>query len=480
MRRTVAARFFALFRARLPMSARPAPFRMAPADVAWFRMESPTNPMTITGVVQFEGRLERAALCRFVAERLLPFDRFRMRVVRRGGSVWWVPDERFDVDRHVFETALPAPGGKAALEAFVSRQMSTQVPFDKPPWELYLMHDVDGGSALVVRLHHVIGDGIALMHVVLSSMDEFAGRGDAPADLASVLPARRPPPPLPRRLGRTLAEAARNTAALARHPGRIADAFRGGGKVGLALGHLLTMPPDSRTRFKGEVTRTKRAAWTRALALDDVRAVARATGAKINDVLLAAATGALRRYLDALGDDTRGVEIRAAVPFNVRPLERAHELGNAFGLVFLPLPLGEHGAPGRLRRLKASMDAIKQSAEPAVVFGILQSIGIAPRWVHRIVLGMFSAKASAVMTNVPGPDRRLHMMGAPIRTLMFWVPQAGDIGLGVSILSYDGAVRVGIAADAAYVPDPRVLVEAFEKEFADLFAHYVRAGGAPA
>ena len=125
------------------------------------------------------------------------------------------------------------------------------------------------------------------------------------------------------------------------------------------------------------------------------------------------------------------------------------------------------------------MDAVKRSAEPAVVFGILQSIGRAPMWVHRMVVKMFSEKASGVLTNVPGPTEPVHVVGAPVTTLMFWVPQAGDIGLGLSLLSLNGTVRVGVTTDAAFVADPSVLADAFEAEFAALADEFgVPAGAA--
>jgi hypothetical protein len=156
----------------------------------------------------------------------------------------------------------------------------------------------------------------------------------------------------------------------------------------------------------------------------------------------------------------------------VRPLERAHELGNSFGLVFLLLPVSLAEPVERLAELKRRMDAIKGSAEPAVTYGILQSIGRAPGWAHRMVVKMFSEKASAVMTNVPGPAEQVHLMSVPIETLMFWVPQAGDIGLGLSILSTNGVVRVGVCSDAATVPHPGELAAAFEAEFAALAERY--------
>ena len=308
------------------------------------------------------------------------------------------------------------------------------------------------------------------MHVLLSLCDERFDPAKLPG--GALAPSRGPKKPLARRVAGTARGAVSETKDLLTNPRHLWRRLKTvGGGVG-SLGHLLVMPKDPETVFKGEASPRKQAAWTRAIPLDDIKAIGDATGAKVNDVLLAAATGALRRYLIARGEKVRGVEVRAAVPFNVRPMERAFELGNAFSLVFLALPVGVIDPLERLRILKKRMDALKASQQPAVVYGILQSIGKAPEWGHQFVVDMFSAKASAVMTNVPGPTEELHWGGAAITELMFWVPQAGDIGLGLSILSYAGNVRVGIAVDQAYAPDPRPLVQAFEMEFAELAAQY--------
>ena len=412
-------------------------------------MENPTNPMTITGVLGFGSELSMDALRRFLGERLVRFDRFRMRIEGVGSArPRWVADERFDLDHHVAEVGLPAPGGKEGLEALVSELMSTPLSFAHSPWTFHLVHDVDHGdgtrgSALVVRVHHVIGDGIALMHVLIHAVDEYFDP-DGPTAAATPAEVRTAP--------------SRKTAGPIK---------RAGGGV-LSLGHLLTMRPDSDTVFKGHTSPVKLAAWTGPIPLDAIRAVGETLGAKINDVIMSSAAGAIRRYLLALGESADGVTVRMATPFNVRPLERAHELGNSFGLVFVALPVGEATARDRLRITKERMDAVKASEEPAVVYAILQTIGRAPMWAHRFVVNLFQQKASGVLTNVPGPTEPLHIEGAPVTTLMFWVPQAGDIGLGISILSLDGTVRVGITSDAALVEDPAVLARAFEDEFAAL------------
>jgi WS/DGAT/MGAT family acyltransferase len=443
-------------------------------------MESPTNPMTITGVLGFGTEMTAEALRQFVEERLLPFERFRMRIEDPGSPrARWVPDEAFALDRHVFEAEMPEPGGKAGLEALVSELMSRPLSFERAPWDFHLVHGAGdaagtGGSAVVVRLHHVIGDGIAMMHVLIHAVDEYFDP-DAPAG-------RRRSGPGASAWGRalqTLREAGAEAVDLLTSPSHLAGRLWAAGGGAASLGHLLAMRPDSDTVFKGRATPDKRAAWTDPLPLDHVKAVGHALGAKVNDVLMSAAGGALRRYLQERGEPVEGVGLRAAVPFNVRPLERAYELGNSFGLVFVELPVGEATAHDRLRVTKERMDAVKASSEPAVVYGILQSIGRAPGWAHRQVVKMFSEKASAVLTNVPGPQEPLHVLGAPIETIMFWVPQAGQIGLGISILSLNGAVRVGIGADAAYAPDPGRLAAAFAEEFralAEEFAPEAVAG----
>lgn len=459
----------------MPLPA-PRPFPVSPPDSAWLRMESPTNPMTITGVMGFGREMTPDQLRQFVEERLLPFERFRMRIENPGSTrPRWVPDEAFSLDRHLFTSDLPGPGGKAELEALVSRLMSRPLPFEKPPWEMHLVPhvgDAAGGSALVIRLHHVIGDGIAMMHVLIHAVDEYYRPGAAGR--------RRPSPkrPVAERAAETLKSAGAETLDLLTSPSHLGSRLGSLGSGVGALGHLLVMRPDSPTVFKGSATPDKRAAWTEPMELRRVQAVGRALGAKVNDVLMAAAGGALRRYLQERGEPVGGVRVRAAVPFNVRPLDRAHEMGNSFGLVFVELPVGEATVRDRLDAVKRRMDRVKASAEPVVVYGILQSIGRAPRWLHRFVVKLFSEKASAVLTNVPGPQEPLHVLGLPIETLMFWVPQAGEIGLGISILSLDGTVRVGISADAAYAPDPSKITDAFVAEFEALAAEFAPAAEA--
>jgi WS/DGAT/MGAT family acyltransferase len=236
------------------------------------------------------------------------------------------------------------------------------------------------------------------------------------------------------------------------------------GEITRELVSALSLADDPPTAFKGPLGATKRCAWAEPLPLEEVKAIGRALGCTVNDVLLACSAGALRSYLRAVGEDVDGVTIRATVPVNLRPLEHAKKLGNHFGLVFLDLPIGEANPLRRLERVAASMRELKRSRQAALTFGLLAAVGMAPVAIQRMALELFSRKASAVATNVPGPQMPLYLAGCEVREMMFWVPQNGTIGMGLSILSYNGHVHFGLIVDAKRVPDPEPLVQRFARE----------------
>ena len=179
--------------------------------------------------------------------------------------------------------------------------------------------------------------------------------------------------------------------------------------------------------------------------------------------------GALRSYMIDRGEGVDGLTIRATVPVNLSSLEHAKKLGNHFGLVFLGICRSESTHPvNRLLRVTECMTQLKQSRQAIVAFGLLATIGMLPPAVQQIALEMFSRKATTVATNVPGPQMPLYMAGVKIKEQMFWVPQTGSIGLGVSILSYNGNVHFGLIADAKLIPDPDSVIKRFIPEFEKL------------
>lgn len=450
-----------------------APEPLSAVDHAWLRMDDPTNLMIINGCLVLERVLDRERLKTLLDRRLLPIRRFKQRVVRRDGQIFWETDPGFDLDYHVVKADLPAPGDDGALREVVSELMSEPFDLDRPLWRFHLIEGYKGGSVIMGRLHHSIGDGMALLLVLLSLTDRTL-------DAETLEDLENPFADLFRLPPRGV-EAAKQLAAQIMPDGirlleQTAAAFQSLGpfKTGLvstgAFARLVARPSDPKTRFKGPLGVPKRVAWSEPIPLDDVKEVGRRLGGTMNDVLVSAMTGGLRRYLDRHGEGKKGLSFRAVMPVNLRTLDRMSELGNRFGLIFLSLPLGEEDPVSRLAELRRRAQALKRSAEPVVVYAILRLLGVVPLAVQNLVVKIFGTKATAVMTNVPGPREVLRLGGVPIQEIFFWVPQSGKLGLGISIISYAGHVRLGLASDAGLVPDPEVIVQGFHEELEALQA----------
>ena len=439
--------------------------QLSAVDAAWLRMEDPTNLMMVTGVLLFDGRLDLARLRSVIEERLLSFARFRQRVEEPPlgiGLPHWVTDRRFDIDAHIHNVALPAPADKAALEAFVSDLLGTPLDFSKPLWQIHLVEHARG-SALVSRIHHAVADGIALIQVLLSLTDPTRRPRKRPSPAQSTVASDGGSSLL--RAGGWLAQAGFG---LARHPGHALWMAGLGAGAAATLARVALLPPDPPTALKGPLGVRKRAAWSDPLSLAEVKAAGAHAGGTINDVLVTAAAGALRRYLAGRGEDVVGMDLRATVPVNLRPPEQARRLGNQFGVVFLALPLGIETPRERLAEIKRRMDELKSSLQPVVAFGALSAIGFLPSRLQSLPVQFFGSKASVVLTNVPGPREPLYLAGEPLKRAMFWVPQSGRLGLGISILTYAGEVLMGVASDVGLVPDPQTIVEGFHAELAEL------------
>jgi diacylglycerol O-acyltransferase len=245
------------------------------------------------------------------------------------------------------------------------------------------------------------------------------------------------------------------------HTIRLAGALA---RDGATAARLLLTPGDAATALKGDPGISRRVAWTEPMRLKDIKRVGYRHDATVNDVVLAAVSGGLRHYLQERGGPV--TEIQAMVPFNLRPLDRPvpRDLGNRFGLVMLPLPVGTSGSYRRLRAVHQRMTEIKLGREGPVSFGLLSLAGLAPEALERRIVNLFSGKGTAVMTNVIGPDRPVYMAGTQVRAVHFWAPTSGHIGMSVSIFSYRGEVTVGLMVDAALVPDPEAIIDHVQRE----------------
>lgn len=459
---------------------------LSSVDFAWLRMDEPTNLMLINGVLVLEAPLAIESLRAVIVERLLPIERFRQRVVQEpGGASRWEIARDFDLDRHVLAVTLPDPGGDSELAAVVDPLLGTPLDPSRPLWEFRLIHNYLGGSVLMGRIHHAVGDGMALMLVLLSLTDRHPdARTSVPYVAAE--DARRavaaPPPgnPFTRifQQAKPDIDGIRSEAEqlmpegmkLLLQPG---EAFRSR-RLLTALSsaasflRLVARWPDPKTVFKGPLGVEKKASWSQPLAVAEVKALGQTFGASINDVLLTAMAGGLRRYLLGRGKSPDRVSFRAAMPVNLRGLAEMAALGNRFGLVFLSIPVGIADPIERLAELRRLSKKLRLSTEPVVVYAILRLLGRLPHVLQRLVVAIFATKTTAVMTNVPGPREQLFLAEVPIRDIFFWVPQSGRVGLGISIFSYHGHVRLGIGTDAGLVPDPERIVEEFHREFEDM------------
>ena len=452
--------------------------RMSRVDTAWLRMDNDVNLMMIVGVWLLQPGITYAALCERIEDKLLKYERFRQKVVPDAMGFNWVTDPEFDIHNHVLHQKLTRERGQServALQALAGELANTPLDPDRPLWQFHLIDDYEGGSAVVLRIHHCIGDGISLISVMMSITDGGMDppkrqRREAPESEGEWLwDMMRPLTGLATKaIGGGVA---RSMEMLSNPQQGIAgsiDMLRLGAKVLGDISAMALMSDDSPTLLKGQPLGQKIVAWGEPLPLDGVKAIGKALGCSINDVLLACVAGAIGAYLREQGDDPAGKEIRAMVPVNLRPLEKAWQLGNQFGLAPLILPIGIDNPVERVYAVRQRMNELKDSYQPVLAFAVLAVAGLMIKPVQDMVLELFSKKTTAVMTNVPGPAKPLKFCGATLRQTMFWVPASGNIGMGVSILSYGGGVQFGLITDKQLCPHPQEIIDRFEPEFEKL------------
>ena len=451
---------------------------MSPGDAVWFHMDGPANTAVITSILLTGTPLDFDRVRRVYTQRLARFERFSQRVVEAGlpfPTPHWESMPGFAIGQQMHRVALPPPGDDAALAELISDLASTPLDHARPLWDVHVVDGVGNGSALITRMHHCMGDGTANVLIARTlfgaTSDETLEPGAEPASPLTepgvVGQLFAPMIQFAQRSARQVRGAVRTTVDAASHP---EETLRKAGFALAGAGMLATellRTPDPRSPLKGEFGLAKRVAWSAPVALTDVKAIGAPLGAKINDVLVAGMTGALRTYLQRRGVDVSHTTVCAMVPVDLRPPERADELGNHFGVVLLDLAITTRQRLRRVLATKANMDGLKRSPEPIAALALFNLLGRVPKAVEDIAAQMFQSKASVVMTNVAGPQEPLHLAGAPIERVMFWVPHPGkELGMGISILSYCGTATLTVIADARLVPDPEAITQEFNREFA--------------
>lgn len=449
---------------------------LSPIDAALWKLEHPTNLMMISGVMVFDQALDFDLLRLILTKRLLKLPRFRQVLRETGGSnpkLYWEDDPTFDLGHHLQQISLPEPGDENALKVLASQLASTPLDYDKPLWQMHYIPNYNHGSALLCRLHHSIADGMALVYVILSitdlTRDGYLNLLEAP-----------PPPPIPTNSRQRFLTQAKEEFQAARRraekrvykgadlvgsPEVLIDYGYQGLEAAEIISNFLLLPPDPDTSLRGALTTEKRVAWSGAIQMKDVKRIRRRFGGTVNDVLMTIFSGAIRKYLEDQGEPVDAFTVRATVPVNLRPLEKMHELGNQMGAMFISLPINIADPAERLIEIEHRTTGGKNSLEPPVFYRLLNVLGVTPKNIANQLIKLFSTRASLVMTNVRGPAQTLYLAGSPINEIMFWVPQTGRLGVGISIISYAEHVFLGVISDSALVPEPEKIIQAFCEEF---------------
>jgi WS/DGAT/MGAT family acyltransferase len=442
---------------------------MDPVDRAWLEMDTPTNPMVVASIMEFEDVADAGALCRLLVEKTLLVRRFRQRVTVVDGTYCWVEDDDVHLGYHVQTRRLDPAAGDTALRAAIATEFAHPLDRALPLWRIALFLRGHGRVTMLFRAHHAIADGVAMMRLMLALADGAPPHFSTP--LARIPRHHGPLGGLIDRI-ETVNVTLENLTGLfiddVRHPGKFRHQVAELRRMLAAVGRVLTLPNDHPPRLRARLSGRRAVAWTSNLSLAEVRRLAHAQGVTLNDVFLTALSGAFGRWLKRQdGSLPEQQNLRVAVPVNLRA-DGDHSLGNSFGLVLVDLPVGLEGWHARLDVIADRTAALKGSAEARAVLGALAAVGRLPVAIEKPLIRLLGGKSAAVVSNLPGPREALTVGGARVANSVFWPPQAAGIGIGVSLLSYAGHVTVGISVDTALVPDPQQLIDAFHAELSDM------------
>jgi WS/DGAT/MGAT family acyltransferase len=454
------------------------PRRMNARDAGFLYLERSHNQLHIGCVAIVDGPLDRDALVARIEQRLPQLRRYAQRAMEVPlslGHPSWEDDPDFDAGQHVTRWGLPAPGGEGELREAVARLLAQPLDRERPLWEMHVFEGLAGGrSALFQKVHHCMIDGMAgaqILEVLLDAEPRPARRPKA---------ASRAEPPLPdagervrRAIGETLAARATNARDAWRAVTRPREALGAIEKLRdaafsalrLAADDVPTLPWNAPLGARRVVGFTK-------LSLAGVRAIRDAHGGSVNDVVLAALAGGLKRLLEGQGHDTRGLELTALVPVSLRAAPDAAALGNRISAMLVPLAVDPVGERARLAATRAVTERLKASGAWTGIETLLEVADGLPAplvalFGRTLSLGRL---ANLIATNVPGPREPRWLCGARVEELRPIVPIADGIGLGIAVFSYDGWLHVGIQADADLLPDLGKLELSIEEAFGALCA----------
>ncbi len=415
-------------------------------------MERAGAHMHVASTIIFEGSPPTHAEFRdHIASRLHLVPRFRQKlrpVPFDQGRPVWVDDPHLNLDYHVRQTALPLPGSEEQLRNLAARIFSQQLDRTKPLWELWLVEGLDHDRfAIVGKSHHALVDGVSGVDITTVLFDLEPDPEDPPMRPPKWAP--RPEPTDLHLLGEALRERAtspteivRGFRAALRGPRQV---LRGVGATSKMIGAGMAAP---HTPFNVEIGPHRRIAFVRTdLAL--LKRVKDAHGGTVNDVVLSVVSGALGNYLRARGEDTEGLELRAMVPVSVRADEEHGALGNRISAMMAPLPVWSEDPVERLQLLSETMGDLKGSGQAVGAEILTRITDFAPPTIASQAARLQPAQRffNLVVTNVPGPQFPLYVLGRRMESIFPMVPLARRQALCVGIMSYDGQIDFGLVGD---------------------------------
>ncbi len=452
--------------------------RLTALDESFLYLEDDSSHMHVAAVMLFEGSPPPyEEFLEGIEARLHLVPRYRQKlawVPYRQGRPRWVDDPRLNLAYHVRATALPEPGSEQQLRVLAGRVFSQQLDRDKPLWEMWLVEGVEGGRfAVLSKTHHALVDGVSGIDIV-SVMFDSAREPVAPPD-----PGRRwLPRPLPSRsqlLTEALverltvpAEAVAAATSLIRRPLAMAASARDA-LVGVGAMAWAGANPAPPTPYNQPIGPHRRFSWVRA-SLADVKGIKNELGGTVNDVLLSVVAGALGRHLRRRGVDTDGLELKAMIPVSVRSDEARGALGNQVAAMMATLPVRCEDPVTRLDVIREEMRHLKEGGQAVGAQMLTELSGFAPTTIMSQAARLVSRQRvfNLVVTNVPGPQYPLYLMGREMEDIFPMVPLAPNQGLGVAIMSYNGRVNFGLNADYDVVPDLEDLADDFGASLRDL------------
>jgi WS/DGAT/MGAT family acyltransferase len=454
--------------------------RLSALDAAFLQVEGAAAHMHVGGVLLFEGAAPAYDdLVAMVESRLPHLPRWRQRLAWPAGAFLrpsWVDDPRFDTRFHIRHAGLPHPRSEAELRALAGRLFGEQLDRTRPLWELHLVDGLAGGRfALVAKIHHALADGIAGVEIAALLLDveqETDGAPPAPA----LPPADVAPPPseaellagAAREQAREVGGALRGALGALRHPAGAALALARTARDATELVEArLDAAPAS--PYNVPISPSRRYTWTR-VDLDAVKAVGRRAGATVNDVVLAAVAGGLRRQLQRREHPVDGLELKAMVPVSVRGEDEHGALGNRITTLFAPLPVGIAEAGLRLRRVREVMAMLKRSGQAAGAQALTAAGELLPPPLMAVVARQMASPRlfNLTVTNIPGPPVPLYLLGRRLQDVFPLVPLADGHALGIAIMSYDGTLDLGLLGCAEALPDLDDLADDVQASFAEL------------